>query len=79
MDLDINEAFDFIKNSLNELPDSTGILRCVLFADLLRVVSALQEKVTKQIESQKEEKLILEARICDMEEEINTLKTSQKE
>ena len=77
--MNLNEAYEFIKKSLNELPDSTGILRCVLFADLLRVVNAFYESATKQIEAQKEEKLILEARLRDLEEENTALKTGRKE
>lgn len=77
--MDLNEAYDFIKNSLNELPDSTGLMRCVLFADLFRVVNTFYETATKQIETEKEEKLVLEARIHDLEEEVAALKSDREE
>ena len=69
MDLKIEDGFEFIIKTLNDLPDSSGILRCMMFADLMRVTGMLHEKVKKQMEADKEEKLILEARIRDLEQD----------
>lgn len=77
--MDLKNTYEFINKSLNELPDATGILRCVLFADLFRVTREFYENAKNQIESQKEEKLILEAKIRDLEEEVASLKSGRKE
>lgn len=75
----IKEAMDFIAKNLNELPDSTGIFRCVLFTDTLRVFNSLREQIEHNEEQYKEDKLKLEARIADLEEEILMLRDNQTE
>jgi len=75
----IKEAMDFIEKNLKELPDSTGIYRCVLFADTFRIFKSLCEQIEHNEEQYKEEKLKMEARIADLEGEIHMLRDNQTE
>ena len=77
--MDTKETMDFITKTLNELPDATGILRCVLFADITRAFISLRDQIKQNEEKQKEDKLKLEARIADLEEENSVLKNEQTE
>lgn len=70
--MDPKELIEMAFKTLIELPDATGLLRCVYFADLFRELKTLKDAIAEQEQTYKEEKLKLEAEILDLKEKLDS-------
>lgn len=68
--MDLKEMFDDAYATLLELPDSTGLLRCIYFTELFQKLKNLKDAVEEKEEQSKNEKLRLEAEILDLKEKL---------
>lgn len=68
--MDPKEILDEVYSTLLELPDSTGLLRCIYFTELFQKLKRLKDVIEEKEEQSKNEKLQLEAEILDLKEKL---------
>ena len=67
--MDIQTVLDQIMKTLNDLPDERGLARCAAFYSMYKSLELLSQLIQKKDEDEKNERLILEAKIQDLEEQ----------
>ena len=73
----MKEALEYIaelKDQIELLGDSKGVMRCAIIVKIYQLVEAISEEIMAADEKNAQQKLIFEARIKDLEEEIHRLK-----
>ena len=63
-----------LKDQLELLSDSKGVMRCAIIVKIYQLTDAISEEIMSADEKSTQQKLIFEARIKDLEEEIHRLK-----